>query len=46
MWACEVRKAKFNWIDLRMILTTPAYIKKAALSMQKTDLLRQFRGLK
>ena len=45
MWAREVRKARLNWIDLRTILTTPAYVKKAALFMQKTDLLGQFRGL-
>ena len=43
MWAREVRKAR---LDLRKILTTPAYVKKAALFMQKTDLLGQFRGLK
>ena len=30
MWADEVRKARYNWIDLRTILTTPAYLKKAA----------------
>ena len=46
MWARDVRKARLNWIDLRTILTTPAYVKKAALFMQKTDLLGQFRGLK
>ena len=46
MWAREVRKARLNWIDLRTILTTPAYVKRAALFMQKTDLLGQFRGLK
>lgn len=45
MWANEVRKARLNWIDLRTILTTPIYVKKAALFMQKTDLLGQFRGL-
>ena len=45
IWAQEVRKARFNWIDLRTILTTPAYVKKAALFMQKTDFLGQFRGL-
>ncbi len=46
MWAREVRKARLNWIELRIILTTPAYVKKAAQFMQKTDLLGQFRGLK
>ncbi len=46
MWAREVRKTRLNWIDLHTILTTPAYVKKAALFMQKTDLLGQFRGLK
>ena len=46
MWAREVRKARLNWIHLRTILTTPAYVKKTALFMQKTDLLGQFRGLK
>ena len=45
MWAREARKARLNWIDLRTILTTPTYVKKAALFMQKTDLLGQFRGL-
>ena len=45
MWAREVKKARLNWIDLRTILTTPAYVKKDALFMQKTDLLGQFRGL-
>lgn len=45
MWANEVRKARLNWIDLRTILTTPIYVKKAALFMQRTDLLGQFRGL-
>lgn len=29
-WADEVRKARYNWIDLHTILTTPAYLKKAA----------------
>ncbi len=42
IWANEVRKARFNWIDRRTILSTPAYVKKAALFMQKTDLLGQF----
>lgn len=46
MWAREVRNARLNWIDLRTILTAPAYVKKAALFMQKTDLLGRFRGLK
>ena len=46
IWAHEVREARLNWIDLCTILTTPAYVKKAALLMQKTDLLGQFRGLK
>ena len=36
MWARAVRKARLNWIDLRTILTTPAYVKKATLFMQKT----------
>ena len=45
MWAREVQKARLNWINLHTILTTPAYVKKAALFMQKTDLLGQFRGL-
>lgn len=45
MWADEVRKARFNWIDLRSILTTPAFLKKAAEFMQKTGLLGQYRGL-
>lgn len=31
MWAKEVRKARLNWIDLRTIFITPAYVKKAAL---------------
>ncbi len=46
IWALKVRKARLKWIHLRTILTTPAYVKKAALFMQKTDLLGQFRGLK
>ena len=46
MWARKVRKARLNWIDLRTIFTTPAYVKKAALFMQKTNLLGKFRGLK
>ena len=46
LWADEVRKARYNWIDLRTILTIPAYLKKAAGFMQKTRLLGQFRGLK
>ena len=28
LWAEEVRKARYNWIDLHSILTTPAYLKK------------------
>lgn len=46
IWADEVRKARYNYIDLRTILTTPAYLKKAAEFMQKTGLLGQYRGLK
>ena len=46
MSACDVKKAKLNWINFRTILKTPPYVKKAALFMQKTDLLGQFRGLK
>ncbi len=46
IWAREVGKAKLNWINLRTIRTTPAYVKEATLFMQKTDLLGQFRGLK
>ncbi len=46
MWARKVEKDRLNLIDLRTILTTPAYVKKAALFMQKTDLLAQFQGLK
>ena len=45
LWAEEVRKAGCDWIDLYTILTTPAYLKKAAGFMQKTGLLGQFRGL-
>ena len=46
IWADEVKKARYNWIDLRSILTTPAHLKKAAEFMQKTGLLGQYRGLK
>ena len=45
-WADEVKKARYNWIDLRSILTTSAYLKKAVEFMQKTGLLGQYRGLK
>ena len=45
LWAREVRKARLNWIDLRTILVNPIYAKKAALFMQKIDLLGQFRDL-
>ena len=39
LWADEVREAKYNWNDLRTILTTPTYLKKAAGFMQKRGLL-------
>lgn len=45
-WADEVKKARYNWIDLHSILTTPAYLKKAAEFIPKTGLLGQFKGLK
>ena len=41
IWADEVKKTRCNWIDLRSILTTPAYLKKAAEFVQKTGLLGQ-----
>lgn len=46
LWADEARNARYNWIDLRTILTTPACLKKAAGFTQKTGLLGQFQGLK
>ena len=46
IWADEVRKANCNWIDVRIILTTPAYLKKAEVLMQKTGLFGQFQGQK
>ena len=46
LWADEVRKARYNWIDPRTILTTPAYLKKTEGFMQKTGLFGQFRSLK
>ncbi len=30
IWADKVRKARFNWIDLHSILTTPIFLKKVA----------------
>lgn len=45
-WADEVEKARYNWIDLRSILTTLAYLKKAVKFMQKTSLLGQYQSLK
>ena len=46
IWADEVRKASCNWIDVRIILTTPAYLKKTEGLMQKTGLFGQFQGQK
>ena len=46
IWADKVKKAWYNWIDLRPTLTTPAYLKKATEFMQKTGLLGQYWGLK
>lgn len=45
MWAVEVKKARYNWIDFRSILTVPALSKKEAEFMQKTGLLGQYQGL-
>ncbi len=44
--ADEGRKAGYNWIDFCTILTTLAYLQKAAGFMQKTRLLKKFQGLK
>ena len=44
-WADEVKNARYNWIDLCTILSTPVYLKKAAGFMQKTGLIGQSRGL-
>lgn len=46
IWVRELRKASVNWINLEKIFTTPAYIKKSAIFMYKTDFLKQFWGLK
>lgn len=45
IWADEVRKAGYNWIEFCTILTIPAYPKKAAGFVQKTGLLGQSQGL-
>ena len=45
MWIYEVEKARLKFIHLRTILITPAYVKKATLFMQKTDIFKQFWGL-
>lgn len=42
MWAYKVRKARLNWINLRIIFRTPAYIKKSALSCRKQAFLGNF----